>query len=98
MAKYVDCIAEIFKAVIANGKGIELNTSGYRQSYGKPFPDESLLQLYHDLGGEILSFGSDAHKPEDVGGGIMQGVQLAKQCGFSKGCYFLNHEPHFMEL
>ncbi len=98
MGKYVDCIAEIFKAVIRNGKGIELNTSGYRQSYGKPFPDESLLKLYRDLGGEILSFGSDAHKPEDVGGGIVQGVQLAKMCGFSKGCYFLNHEPHFIEL
>ena len=98
MAKYVDCIAEIFKAVIHNGKGIELNTSGYRQSYGKPFPDESLLKLYRDLGGEILTFGSDAHKPEDVGGGIAQGVQLAKMCGFSEGCYFLKHEPHFIEL
>ena len=35
MGKYLDSIAEIFKAVISNGKGIELNTSGYRQSYGE---------------------------------------------------------------
>lgn len=98
MAQYRDCIAEIFRAVIRNGKGIELNTSGFRQSYGKPFPDEALLRLYKDLGGTILTLGSDAHTPEDVGGGIPEGIALAKACGFEKVCYFLRHEPHFIQL
>ncbi len=98
MTKYTDCIAEIFKAVIAAGKGIELNTSGYRQTYGKPFPDEALLRLYKSLGGKILTLGSDAHCPEDVGGGIAQGMTLAAACGFEGVCYFRAHEPHFIKL
>ncbi len=98
MEQYRDRIAECFRNVIRNGKGIELNTSGYRQKYGKPFPDEELLKLYRDLGGKILTLGSDAHKPEDLGGGIAQGTELAQSCGFDRICYFLRHEPHFIKL
>lgn len=95
---YRDYIAEIFKSVIANQKGIELNTSGYRQPYGKPFPDENLLKLYKDLGGKILTLGSDAHCPEDLGKGILQGLELANTCGFDKICYYLRHEAHFVNI
>lgn len=98
IARYRDTIAEIFKTVIANGKGIELNTSGYRQSYGKPFPDAGLLRLYRDLGGIYLTLGSDAHRPEDVAGGIAQGAALAQAAGFDKVCCYLAHEPHFIKL
>ena len=98
MARWTDCLAEVFKAVIAAGRGIELNTSGYRQTYGRPFPDEPLLRLYRDLGGTILTLGSDAHRPEDVGGGIAQGAALAKACGFDRIAVFLRHEPHYITL
>lgn len=98
LTQYRDCIAEIFRTVIRSKKGIELNTSGFRQKYGKPFPDEELLRLYKDLGGEILTLGSDAHAPEDVGGGIAEGIALAKACGFERVYYFLRHEPHFIQL
>lgn len=98
MAKYRDIIAEIFRTAIHNHKGIELNTSGYRQTYGKPFPDEELLRLYKDLGGKYLTLGSDAHKPEDVAGGIAQGAALVKAVGFEQVCYYQKHEPHFIKL
>lgn len=96
--KYRDMIAEICRAVIANRKGIELNTSGYRQSYGKPFPDADLLLLYRDLGGVYLSLGSDAHAPQDVAGGIAQGAALAQASGFAQVYYYLDHEPHGIML
>lgn len=98
MERYRERIAQILKNVIARGKGIELNTSGYRQRYGRPFPEEGLLRLYRDLGGTVLTLGSDAHCPEDVGGGIAQGAALAAACGFDKVCYFLRHEPYWIEL
>ncbi len=97
-AKWRDSAAECLKAVIRNGKGIEINTSGFRQKYGKPFPDRDYLELYRDLGGSILTLGSDAHSPADVGGGIAEGAALAKSCGFDKAYYFLRHEPHPIEL
>ncbi|MDE6730579.1 MAG: histidinol-phosphatase HisJ family protein [Oscillospiraceae bacterium] len=98
MQDYRDCIAEILKSVISHGKGIELNTSGYRQAYGKPFPDEELLRLYRDLGGKILTFGSDAHCPEDLGKGIPEGMALAKACGFENAAYYLNHNAYYINL
>ncbi|MDE7122620.1 MAG: histidinol-phosphatase HisJ family protein [Oscillospiraceae bacterium] len=98
MQDYRDCIAEILKSVISHGKGIELNTSGYRQAYGKPFPDEELLRLYRDLGGKILTFGSDAHCPEDLGKGIPEGMALAKACGFEYAAYYLNHNAYTINL
>ena len=98
MTKYRDCIAEIFKAVIRNCKGIELNTSGYRQTYGKPLPDEELLRLYKDLGGTILTLGSDAHRPEDVAGNFVQGAALVRAVGFDRIGYYLHHEPYYMTI
>ncbi len=98
LTRWQDCIAASFEALIQKGKGIELNTSGYRQAYGRPFPDTDLLHLYHDLGGTILSIGSDAHCPADVGGGIAQGIALAKSVGFDHLCYFLRHQPHWIEI
>ena len=98
MTKYRDSIAAIFRAVIERGKGIELNTSGFRQTYGKPFPEESLLRLYKDLGGTLLTLGSDAHRPEDVAGGIAEGAALAKSVGFDRICYYLRHKPQFISL
>ncbi len=98
LSRYTECVAECLKAVIRNGKGIELNTSGFRQKYGQPFPHEEYLRLYKDLGGTLLSLGSDAHCPKDVGGGIAEGAALAKSCGFDYVCYFLRHEPHLIEL
>ena len=98
MSKYCDCIAEIFRTVIRSGKGIELNTSGFRQKYGKPFPDAELLRLYKDLGGKILTLGSDAHRPEDVAGGIAEGAALAKAVGFDRiGCY-QHHDPCYITI
>ena len=97
-AKYYDIIAEIFKAVIARGKGIELNTSGFRQKYGKPFPDGELLKLYRDLGGRILTLGSDAHSPEDVAGGIAEGAELARSVGFDRITYYMRHDPCYITI
>lgn len=58
-----DVIAEILRRVIADGKGIELNTSGIRYGLGDLQPSADILALYRDLGGRIVTVGSDSHKP-----------------------------------
>lgn len=98
LSPYEEQIRACFRALIANGCGIELNTSGFRQKYGKPFPTLEYLQLYRELGGEILTFGSDAHCAEDLGKGIAQGVQLAKAAGFTSACYFVKRKPVFLTI
>ena len=98
IGKYDELIREIFSTLISNGKGIEINTSGLRQKYGKTFPDFELVKLYRQLGGEILTIGSDAHKTADLGKGIAEGMELARAAGFERAAYFIKHEPYFLDL
>lgn len=58
---YLEKYSQIFKIIIENNKGIEINTSGLRQEVGVQFPDIELLKLYKELGGEIITLGSDTH-------------------------------------
>ncbi len=98
LSKYDDIIEECFKAIVQNSKGIEVNTSGLRQKYGKPFPDYKYIKLYRDLGGEIISLGSDAHRVCDLGKGIAECSQLVKQAGFKYLAYFKKHKPEFIKI
>ena len=85
---------EIFRTLIKNGNGIELNTN----RGNTPLPDEKWLRMYRDLGGEIITLGTDAHSSEFVGCAVRERQQLLKQCGFSKFCTFEKMEPiwHFL--
>jgi histidinol-phosphatase (PHP family) len=96
--RYKDICAQIFKTLIGKGKGIEINTSGLFTDYKTTMPDRSLLALYKDLGGEVLSLGSDAHCAEKIGQGIDIGAQLAKDCGFKYCTFFKRHKPEFVRL
>ncbi|MBQ3565833.1 MAG: histidinol-phosphatase HisJ family protein, partial [Oscillospiraceae bacterium] len=95
---YRDIIAEIFTKIIENKKGIEINTSGLRQAYGKTFPSLDYIKLYKDLGGKYITFGSDCHCTADLGAGIEEGIKIARSAGFEKAVYYIKHEPHFINL
>lgn len=98
ISDHIEIIREIFCTLISNGKGIEINTSGLRQKYGVTFPSLDLIKLYRELGGEILTIGSDAHHVSDIGAGIREGIELAKAAGFDRAAYYIKHEPEFLKL
>ena len=87
-------VAEIFRLLIAGGRGIELNTN----RGNTPLPDARWLRLYRELGGEIVTIGSDAHSPEYVGCAVAQTQALLKDCGFTHFCTFQNRRPAFHAL
>lgn len=84
-AGFEDAVTEVFKTIIPKGIGIELNTN----RGNTPLPDRELLQLYRDLGGELITLGSDAHTPNYVGCVIPERQQLLRECGFR---YFVTYE------
>lgn len=98
ISRFDDMIAESFRELIAKDKGIEINTSGLWQGMGKTFPTLKYVRLFKDLGGKIISLGSDAHTVENVGSGIAEGAGIAKQAGFDRIAYFKKHEPVFIQL
>lgn len=90
---YKNIITDIFKSLIKNGMGIEINTSGLREKIGVTLPDEAFVKMYRKLGGEIITVGSDAHCTDDLGKGISEGIALAKKCGFDKIYYYNRRIP-----
>ncbi len=93
-----DVVAAILEQVIADGRGIELNTSSFR--YGLPdlMPLTDVLALYRDLGGTVLTLGSDSHKPEHLAAHIKDCRERLSALGFTHFCTFDRFEPTFWEL
>ena len=93
LSRYDEITDEIFKTLIANGKALEINTSGLRQPIGKTMPTENYVRRFRELGGELLTLGSDAHFTEHTGAGIDEGYAIAERCGFEYVTYFKNRKP-----
>ena len=93
-----DIVAEIMKEAIRRGKGIELNTSSIRYGLSDLTPSEGILRLYRDLGGRVLSIGSDSHKPEHLGAHIPMMRERLQAIGFTEFCTFDHMEPVFHRL
>ena len=69
----------------------------YMEYTGKPCL-ESVLRLYRELGGEIITLGTDAHGPQFVGCAVRERQELLRRCGFSRFCTFEKQNPIWHEL
>ena len=81
-------MADIFRTIIPKGIGIELNTN----RGNTPLPDGKWLRMYRELGGEVITLGTDAHSPAAVGRDIREGQALLRACGFTRFCTFRRKE------
>lgn len=90
-----DIIAEIFNEIIPAGKGIELNTSGYRYGLGSGMPSLDILKLYKECGGEIITIGSDSHVSETLAYQFDTGLNQIKEAGFHYIASYTNGKPKF---
>ncbi|MGN0291333.1 MAG: histidinol-phosphatase HisJ family protein [Lachnospiraceae bacterium] len=96
--KYADVIDEIFIQLIQKGKGIELNTAGLKYGLGHPHPTEAALKRYRELGGEILTLGSDGHKPEHIAYDFKKVPKILSDAGFRYYTVFENRKPIMKKL
>ncbi|WP_035051040.1 histidinol-phosphatase HisJ family protein [Carnobacterium pleistocenium] len=93
-----DKIERILKKVIEDNKGIEVNTSSVRYEINGLTPSIEILKLYHELGGTIITIGSDSHKPKHLGFHIEESKKLLKGIGYTHFCTFDKMKPIFHEL
>ena len=87
-------IEKILKLIIHRGKGIEINTAGMKHGLGYYHPKNEILTLYRDLGGEIITIGSDAHSPEYIGYEYKEAEKLLSKLGF-KYIYIFKERKKF---
>lgn len=95
---YRDVIDEILKLLLEKGKGIEINTGGFKYGLGHPNPTEEIIARYRELGGEIITIGADAHKPEHVGYDFEKVPEILKEAGFRYYTVFKERNPEFVKL
>lgn len=95
---YKDVIDEILKELISRGKGLDLNTSGYRYKIGYAHPQKEILKAYKAFGGEIITTGSDAHKPQDVAADFDLAYALLEEIGFKYVTVFKDKKPQFIKI
>ena len=92
--KWMDRIEDIFSVMIPKGIGLELNTN----RGGGPLPALNILRRYREMGGEILTFGSDAHTADYIGYQISQYQQRLKEDGWRYFTTFEKGKPIFHTL
>ncbi|WP_404451110.1 histidinol-phosphatase HisJ family protein [Virgibacillus necropolis] len=92
---FFDIISAIFKQIIYDGKGIELNTSGIRYGLNNGMPSIDILKLYVDLGGEIITLGSDSHAEQTISFQFKESLELLEQIGFRYIASYENQVPTF---
>ncbi|KGN00060.1 histidinol-phosphatase HisJ family protein [Clostridium botulinum] len=90
---FKDILQVILTKLISRGIGIEINTSGLRNSLKNIHPKIEILKLYKSLGGEIITIGSDAHKACDVGYNCKSSLALLKTLNYKYIFTFENRKP-----
>lgn len=60
-------VDRILLKLIERKKGLEINTSGIRQGMKESLPGKSIVARFFELGGQIVTLGSDAHAKKDIG-------------------------------
>lgn len=94
-----DMIAEILKLAIADGKGIEINTSSWHYGLSDTQPSRAILKLYKDLGGKIVTIGSDAHNTTYLGDHLDDAMKILKEeIGIDQICTFDRMIPAFHKI
>ena len=95
--RYTDAPEELdalFLHLVKNGKGLEVNTST-KDARGYFMPDLDMLKRYRELGGEIVTIGSDAHRPERIGDHYADACAMLAAAGFQRICTYTDHKPTF---
>jgi histidinol-phosphatase (PHP family) len=82
------------KAIKKSNMVIELNAAGYRKPVKEQYPSQTILEMAYEMDIPI-TFGSDAHKVEDIGFNYEEITSLAKEIGYTKCVSFKKRSKIF---
>lgn len=95
---YREIIDEILKLLIGKSKGIEINTAGIKSGLGYVHPHRFILNRYKELGGEIITVGSDAHDKSRVAADLDKAQAALTAAGFTHYAVFRERKPNFVVI
>lgn len=89
---------QVLKSLIQKEKALEMNTSRLEKPGETGQLDLELFTRYHELGGRLVTLGSDAHCSKDLTQGIELGIELLRKAGFSEYAVFVKRKPVLLPL
>ncbi len=92
-----EMVQPLLDKVAKSGMGMELNTSGLRKPVKEIYPSPLIISLARERDIPIC-FGSDAHRPEDVGKDFSKALQLAKEAGYKEYFRIRNRKKYLVPL
>lgn len=100
LSEYPEQTEQVLMRAIAEGKGLEVNTSGLRpytngDMMGETMPNMNVIELYKKLGGTIVTVGSDSHNKNDVGKNCVDALDCLKKAGFDEVATFKGRKCKF---
>ncbi|MEG1874391.1 MAG: histidinol-phosphatase HisJ family protein [Angelakisella sp.] len=95
---YMEQIEQLLRTLIQNGKALEVNTAGLRKGLGAPDPGREILELYRQLGGELITLGSDAHFAEHMADGFDDTMDLLLTLGYRYFAFYSNRKPVMLRI
>lgn len=91
--EFPELLDRILIQLINTGRGIEVNSSGFRFQVDDTLPSLNVVKRYRELGGEIITVGSDAHKENACGTKIAEACRVIKAGGFDHISLFRDGKP-----
>ncbi len=96
--EYEEVLDEILSHLIRNDKSLEVNTAGYKYGMGSPNPGYSVLKRYKEMGGKLITIGSDGHKPEHLAYDFNKVRDLLLAVGYENHVIYKNRQHSIMKL
>ncbi len=96
--KYKDLLDPILMKLVSMGKAIECNAGALSRGLKTTNPNSTILRRYRELGGELVTIGSDAHKPEAIGADFDFARAILLESGFKHYATFRERKPQVHKL
>lgn len=97
-AEHAEIIDEILKLLLKMDKGIEINTAGLKYGLGTAHPHPEILKRWRELGGELVTVGSDAHSAEHIAYEFDKAREILAEAGFKSYAVFKNRRAELFPL
>lgn len=94
--KYASLIDPILVYLLENRIALEVNTGGLKYGLGEPNPCTDILKRYYELGGRMITIGSDAHRPEHIAYDFQKCRKVLMETGFEGYTIFHNRTPELI--
>ena len=96
--QYADCIRPVLRNLIAQGIALDINTAALRRRAKVLTPGVEILRWYVEMGGERVTFGSDAHRPDHLGAHFDLALEAARAAGLKYLTMFEQRQARLVPL